>query len=103
MAKLEGGGQGAAMLRLLADPNDREANAIVSKNPVYHSMLRTTCVATLIEGGHASNALAQRATANVNCRMFPGDSIDKVRAQLIEAAADPSVTIVTTGEVGPTL
>jgi acetylornithine deacetylase/succinyl-diaminopimelate desuccinylase-like protein len=103
MAKLEGGEQGAAMLRLIADPNDREANAIVSKNPVYHSMLRTTCVATLIEGGHASNALAQRATANVNCRMFPGDSIDNVRAQLIEAAADPSVTIVTTGEVGPTL
>jgi acetylornithine deacetylase/succinyl-diaminopimelate desuccinylase-like protein len=102
-AKLEGGEQGAAMLRLIADPNDREANAIVSKNSVYHSMLRTTCVATLIEGGHASNALAQRATANVNCRMFPGDPIENVRAQLVKAAADPSVTIVTTGEVGPTL
>jgi acetylornithine deacetylase/succinyl-diaminopimelate desuccinylase-like protein len=102
-AKLIGSEQGAAMMRLIADPNDREANAIVSKNPVYHSMLRTTCVATLIEGGHASNALAQRATANVNCRMFPGDPIENVRAQLVKAAADPSVTIVTTGEVGPTL
>jgi acetylornithine deacetylase/succinyl-diaminopimelate desuccinylase-like protein len=102
-AKLIGSEQGAAMMRLIADPNDREANAIVSKNPVYHSMLRTTCVATLIEGGHASNALAQRATANVNCRMFPGDPIENVRARLVKAAADPSVTIVTTGEVGPTL
>jgi acetylornithine deacetylase/succinyl-diaminopimelate desuccinylase-like protein len=102
MAKLEGGERGAAIMRLLADPNDREANAIVSTNPVYHSMLRTTCVATLLEGGHAPNALAQRATANVNCRMFPGDPIENVRAQLIKAAADPSVTIVTTGEVGPT-
>jgi acetylornithine deacetylase/succinyl-diaminopimelate desuccinylase-like protein len=102
MAKLEGGERGAAIMRLLADPNDREANAIVSTNPVYHSMLRTTCVATLLEGGHAPNALAQRATANVNCRMFPGDPIENVRAQLIKAAADPSVTIVTTGGVGPT-
>jgi acetylornithine deacetylase/succinyl-diaminopimelate desuccinylase-like protein len=102
MAKLEGGEKGAAITRLLADPNDREANALVSTNPVYHSMLRTTCVATLLEGGHAPNALAQRATANVNCRMFPGDPIENVRAQLIKAAADPSLRIVTTGEVGPT-
>jgi acetylornithine deacetylase/succinyl-diaminopimelate desuccinylase-like protein len=102
MAKLEGGEKGAAIMRLLANPNDAEANAIVSRNPVYHSMLRTTCVATLLSGGHAPNALAQRATANVNCRMFPGDPIENVRAQLIKAAADPSVTIVTTGEVGPT-
>jgi len=102
MAKLEGGEKGAAIIRLLANPNDAEANAIVSRNPVYHSMLRTTCVATLLSGGHAPNALAQRATANVNCRMFPGDPIENVRAQLIKAAADPSVTIVTTGEVGPT-
>ena len=103
MAKLEGGEQGAAITRLLADPNDHEANAIVSKNPVYHSMLRTTCVATLIQGGHANNALAQRATANVNCRMFPGDSVDAVRKQLIAAVADPSVTVAVTGEAGPTL
>ena len=78
-AKLTGGEQGAAMMRLIADPNDHEANAIVSKNAVYHSMLRTTCVATIIEGGHANNALAQRATANINCRMFPGDSIFAMR------------------------
>lgn len=101
-AKLTGGDAGAAMLRLLANPEDAEANAIVSKDPTFHSMLRTTCVATRLDGGHANNALAQRATANINCRMFPGDPIDNVLAQLIKAAADQSVTIKPTGDLSPT-
>jgi acetylornithine deacetylase/succinyl-diaminopimelate desuccinylase-like protein len=67
-AKLSGGEAGAAMMRLIANPNDLEASAIVSKDPTYHSMLRTTCVATRLDGGHANNALAQRAGANINCR-----------------------------------
>jgi acetylornithine deacetylase/succinyl-diaminopimelate desuccinylase-like protein len=100
-AQLIGGEQGAAIMRLLANPGDAEANAIVSKNPVYHSMLRTTCVATTLEAGHANNALAQRARANINCRMFPGDSIENVRAQLIAAAADKSLSIQTSGGVAP--
>jgi len=100
-AQLIGGEQGAAIMRLLANPGDAEANAIVSKNPVYHSMLRTTCVATTLEAGHANNALAQRARANINCRMFPGDSIENVRAQLVKAAADPSLSIETSGGVAP--
>jgi acetylornithine deacetylase/succinyl-diaminopimelate desuccinylase-like protein len=90
------------MMRLIANPNDLEASAIVSKDPTYHSMLRTTCVATMLDGGHANNALAQRAGANINCRMFPGDPIDNVRAQLIKAAADPSLTITPTGDISPT-
>ena len=98
-AKMTGGDMGAAMLRLIANPNDLEASAIVSKDPTYHSMLRTTCVATRLDGGHANNALAQRAGANINCRMFPGDTIDNVLAQLVKAAADPSLTIAPTGEV----
>ncbi|WP_426167103.1 M20/M25/M40 family metallo-hydrolase [Sandarakinorhabdus sp. DWP1-3-1] len=101
-AKLTGGEAGAAMLRLLANPADSDANAIVSRDPTYHSMLRTTCVATMLDGGHAPNALAQRAGANINCRMFPGDPIENVRAQLLKAAADPSITIVPTGEISPT-
>ena len=60
-AKQSGGEAGAAMMRLIANPNDLEASAIVSKDPTYHSMLRTTCVATMLDGGHANNALAQRA------------------------------------------
>lgn len=101
-AKLTGGEMGAAMLRLVANPGDLEANAVVSKDATYHSMLRTTCVATRLDGGHANNALAQRAGANINCRMFPGDTIDGVRAQLVKAAADPSLTITPTGEISPT-
>ena len=101
-AKLTRGEASAAMTRLLANPKDLDANAIVSKDPTFHSMLRTTCVATRLDGGHANNALAQRATANINCRMFPGDPIDHVRSQLVEAAADPSITIMPSGEVSPT-
>jgi acetylornithine deacetylase/succinyl-diaminopimelate desuccinylase-like protein len=101
-AQLTGGEAGAAMTRLIAHPDDAEANAIVSKDPTLHSMLRTTCVATRLDGGHANNALAQRATANINCRMFPGDPIENVRAQLIKAAADPSLTITPVGDLSPT-
>src|SRR6202161_735624 len=101
-AKLSGGEEGAAMMRLIANPNDLEASAIVSRNPTYHSMLRTTCVATTLDGGHANNALAQRAGANINCRMFPGDPIDNVLGQLIKAAADPSLTLAPSGEITPT-
>ncbi len=97
MARITGGEAGAAMTRLLANPGDLEANAIVSKDATFHSMLRTTCVATRLDGGHANNALAQRAGANINCRMFPGDPIDNVLAQLVKAAADPSISIVPTG------
>ncbi|SDB99727.1 Acetylornithine deacetylase/Succinyl-diaminopimelate desuccinylase [Sphingomonas sp. YR710] len=101
-AKLTGGNAGAAMLRLIADPKDAAANAIVSEDPTYHSMLRTTCVATRLDGGHANNALAQRAGANINCRMFPGDSIENVRRQIVAAIADPSISVTPTGEISPT-
>nr|WP_310522950.1 M20/M25/M40 family metallo-hydrolase [Polymorphobacter sp.] len=101
-ARLTGGEAGAAMLRLIANPADSEANAIVSKDPTFHSMLRTTCVATRLDGGHANNALAQRAGANINCRMFPGDPIENVRAQLVKAINDPSITVTPTGDISPT-
>ncbi|MES2288198.1 MAG: M20/M25/M40 family metallo-hydrolase [Pseudomonadota bacterium] len=101
-AKLVGGEMGAAMTRLVANPADAEANAIVSKDPSYHSSLRTTCVATRLDGGHANNALAQRAGANINCRMFPGDKISDVQAQLAKAMDNPSIKIVPTGDISPT-
>ena len=101
-AKQEGGETGAAITRLLSNPGDLKANAIVSKDPAWHSMLRTTCVATMISGGHARNALAQRANANVNCRIFPGESLEAVRTQLIKVAADSALTIVPIGEISPT-
>ena len=84
---------GKAMLAIAANPQDDAANAILSKDRVYHSMLRTTCVATLLSGGHANNALPQRATANVNCRIFPGQSVAQTQAALAAAIGDPGVKI----------
>jgi acetylornithine deacetylase/succinyl-diaminopimelate desuccinylase-like protein len=101
-AKLTGGEMGAAMQRLVANPKDAEANAIVSRDPTYHSMLRTTCVATMLDGGHAENALPQRAGANINCRMFPGDPIENVRAQLVSAIGNPKISVTATGDISPT-
>lgn len=102
MAKITGGATGAAMTALLANPGDAAANAIVSKNPDWHTKLRTTCVATTIEGGHAENALAQRARANVNCRMFPGDPIANVQAQIVKAVNNPAVTVSALPPLSPT-
>lgn len=82
-----------AMLAIAANPNDAAAVATLSRDPLFNSTLRTTCVPTLIEGGHAQNALPQRAHANVNCRIFPGTSVDSVRAALVAAVADPGVTV----------
>ncbi len=101
-AKLTGGETGAAMARLLANPQDAAANAIVSRDATYHSMLRTTCVATRLDGGHANNALAQRAGANVNCRMFPGSTIADVQAQLVAAIGDPQISVKPVGALSPT-
>src|ERR1700729_1953427 len=73
---------GRAMQALSLNPDDAAAEAVVSKDRSYHSMLRTTCVATLLEGGHATNALPQRAAANVNCRIFPGETVEGTKATL---------------------
>lgn len=101
-AKLTGRAAGTAMLKLIANPADAAANAVVSQDPTFHSMLRTTCVATRLDGGHANNALPQRAGANINCRIFPGDPIESVRAQLAKVIDDPSVSVKPTGNISPT-
>ena len=72
MAKIESGQTQADMRAILADPPDAAAIARLSKDARYNSSLRTTCVATMLAGGHATNALPQRASANINCRIFPG-------------------------------
>jgi acetylornithine deacetylase/succinyl-diaminopimelate desuccinylase-like protein len=93
MAKMDGGERGAAMLALVANPRDAKADALLSKDPGLHTMLRTTCVATMLSAGHAPNALPQRATANINCRIFPGVSRESVRDKLIELIGDPAVNV----------
>jgi acetylornithine deacetylase/succinyl-diaminopimelate desuccinylase-like protein len=84
---------GAAMQALLRDSADAEADATVSRDKKWHSMLRTTCVATMIDGGHAVNALPQRVTANVNCRIIPGVSVETVREALTTKIADSKVSV----------
>jgi acetylornithine deacetylase/succinyl-diaminopimelate desuccinylase-like protein len=93
---------GQAMAALSKNPNDKAAEAIVSKDRQYHSMLRTTCVATLLEGGHANNALPQRAAANVNCRIFPGETVEGTRAALVAAIGDSGVKVTLVPPVRPT-
>jgi acetylornithine deacetylase/succinyl-diaminopimelate desuccinylase-like protein len=91
-----------AMAAFLRDPADAQAIAlVVAKDPGWNATLRTTCVATMLEGGHATNALPQRARANINCRIFPGVSAETVRAKLEELVADPAVTVTTLETRGP--
>lgn len=84
---------GNAMVALAKNNADKDAEAIVNKDPFLHSNLRTTCVATLLDGGHATNALPQRAGANINCRIFPGHRIESIRDELATVIGDPGVTI----------
>jgi len=84
---------GRAMQRLAADPNDAAAEAIVNTDRFFHSMLRTTCVATMIDGGHAVNALPQRVEANVNCRIFPGHTPPEIKGELERIIANPAITM----------
>jgi acetylornithine deacetylase/succinyl-diaminopimelate desuccinylase-like protein len=87
-------GQMAADLRGAAkEPPDPDAIKRLSSNEYYNSLLRTTCVATMLSGGHAPNALPQRARANVNCRIFPGEDPESVRRTLERVAADPKLSI----------
>jgi acetylornithine deacetylase/succinyl-diaminopimelate desuccinylase-like protein len=101
MSKAAPGEVGQAMAALVANPKDAHADAILSKDPGLHTMLRTTCVATMLSAGHAENALPQRATANINCRIFPGVSREAVRAKLIELIGDPQVAVIQAGAAGP--
>jgi acetylornithine deacetylase/succinyl-diaminopimelate desuccinylase-like protein len=92
-----------AMNAFLKDPNDAKSIALIAaRDPSWNATLRTTCVATLLDAGHATNALPQRARANVNCRIFPGVTPASVRDTLQELAADPSVKVTTLETRGPT-
>jgi acetylornithine deacetylase/succinyl-diaminopimelate desuccinylase-like protein len=92
---------GHAMVALSHNPNDTAAEAVVSKDRIYNSTLRTTCVATLLGGGHANNALPQRATANVNCRIFPGETVEGTKAALVAAIGDPGVIVTVVPPISP--
>ena len=89
---IEGGPAGAAMVAA-AKTQDPQAIATLKADPTSGAILHTTCVATQIVGGHAPNALPQNASANVNCRIFPGHDSEQIRAELIRAIGDPGVAV----------
>jgi len=82
---------GAAMRAFTTDPTDKTAIATLTANPATIGKIGTTCVTTMINGGHALNALPQRATANINCRIFPGHKPADILAELLRVAGDPAV------------
>jgi len=87
---------GADMRSILSAKPDPEALARISAIPGYNAQLRTTCVATMLEGGHAGNALPQSARATVNCRILPGEPVDEVRATLVRVLANDKISVSAT-------
>lgn len=84
----------AATIRgVLQTPPDAAALKQLSEDPINNAIVRTTCVATRLQGGHANNALPQTARANVNCRILPGHSPEEVRQELVQVVADPAVKV----------
>jgi acetylornithine deacetylase/succinyl-diaminopimelate desuccinylase-like protein len=93
MSKIETGQTASDMHAILSTPPEPEALARLLANPTYNSILHTTCVATMLDGGHAPNGLPQRAGANVNCRIFPGTTQDDVKLTLEKVVDDPAIKI----------
>lgn len=82
-----------AMRDFAATPDNAQAAATITADPAYVGQIRTTCIATTLEGGHALNALPQHAQANINCRIFPGTGVAAVKHTLEQVIGDSSVTI----------
>jgi acetylornithine deacetylase/succinyl-diaminopimelate desuccinylase-like protein len=101
-AELESGETAADMRAVATDPPDLEAaERLAAGSPYYNALLRTTCVATRLEAGHADNALPQTARATVNCRVLPGEPLDDVDRTLRETLSDPEIAITRVNEPVP--
>jgi acetylornithine deacetylase/succinyl-diaminopimelate desuccinylase-like protein len=103
MASLQNNPMLAADMRAAAarDGNGEAAKRLAAASPFYNATLRTTCVATRLEGGHANNALPQLAAANVNCRILPGESPAAIKQRLDNVISDPAVAVTLVGEATP--
>ena len=102
MSAFEKGQTAADMKAVAAATPDADAAARLSAaSPLYNSMLRTTCVATMLNGGHAPNALPQMARANVNCRILPGEDPAEVRKTIATAIADDKIAVAPVGQPRP--
>jgi acetylornithine deacetylase/succinyl-diaminopimelate desuccinylase-like protein len=93
------GDVGKAMVRFAENPKDKKAIKLLRERPETVGQIGTTCVATTLSGGHAPNALPQRATANVNCRIFPGVDPETVRAKLVELVDNPDAKVTFVDDV----
>jgi acetylornithine deacetylase/succinyl-diaminopimelate desuccinylase-like protein len=93
LAKVESAQNAADMRAMLAQLPDQLAIARLGRVPQFNALVRTTCVATRLEAGHANNALPQTARAIVNCRILPGHSAEEVRLELVRILADPAVSV----------
>jgi acetylornithine deacetylase/succinyl-diaminopimelate desuccinylase-like protein len=91
------GVEGDALRRFAADPGDAAAAEVLAASPEFVGTTRTTCVATMLDGGHAENALPQKATLTVNCRIFPDVPVETVREALVAVVADPGVQVTLLG------
>jgi len=96
MATVEKGQLAQDMKSLASAKPDPAAIERLTAQPPYNAQIRTTCVATRLEGGHADNALPQLARAMVNCRILPGQSVDDIQKQLEKVFADPKLTVTPT-------
>ncbi|PSJ41809.1 M20/M25/M40 family metallo-hydrolase [Allosphingosinicella deserti] len=91
------GKTGEMLRRFSANPQDKEAADALFVDPSFVGTTRTTCVATMLDGGHAENALPQKASAKVNCRIFPGVPVEEVRKELVRAIGNDAIIVKTTG------
>jgi acetylornithine deacetylase/succinyl-diaminopimelate desuccinylase-like protein len=100
IAEFEGDQTAADIRSVISGHPDPASLSLVrlSANPAYNAQLRTTCVATMLEGGHAYNALPQVARAIINCRIMPGELVDEVKATLVEVLADDQISVTQIGE-----
>jgi acetylornithine deacetylase/succinyl-diaminopimelate desuccinylase-like protein len=92
------GGEVGAAMRRYAETGDAAAAELLSTRPEFVGQVRTTCVATMAQAGHALNALPQSAKVMVNCRIFPGVAIEAVKAELVKVVADSGATVKTLGD-----
>lgn len=100
-AELEQGQAAADMKAVTKNPPDPDAVARLSQSPYYNALLRTTCVATRLSGGHADNALPQLARALVNCRMLPGTDPKEVEQTLVKVLGDDQIEVTPVGQAQP--
>jgi len=100
LATVESPDTAADIHAVLATPPDAAAAGRLSRDPRFNSTLRTTCVPTMLSGGHAPNALPGRAAANVNCRILPGHSQEDVRLELVRLFDDPALSVLYKSDAG---